>query len=284
MNFSVARLATSLIVILLLVVGGLWWHMGTDFSAPVPHAVGEAPAELGARDVAFDGVKGWLIPANGTAPCIVLMHGWRGDRTSMVDRARLFKAEGYSVLLFDFQAHGESPGDKITFGYREAANAESAVNFIKANASCSRTVALGVSMGGAAALLGPKPLAVDALVLESVYPTIEEAVQNRMVQRFGALGKSLTPLLIQQLPMRLTIEPANMRPIDRIGELRCPVLVLGGKDDPLTPPDETMRLFDQAPGPKSYWLVPGAGHEDLYHVGGKDYEQHVLEFLNATRR
>jgi fermentation-respiration switch protein FrsA (DUF1100 family) len=284
MNFSVARLVSGLIVIIVLIVAGLWWHAGSQLSAPTNHAIGPAPDDLSAKNVEFDGVKGWLISSGSNSPCIVLMHGVRADRTSMVDRARLFKAEGYSVLLFDFQAHGESPGDKITFGYREAANAESAVNFIKANASCSRTVALGASMGGAAALLGPKPLAVDALVLESVYPTIEEAVQNRMVQRFGALGKNLTPLLIQQLPMRLKIEPANMRPIDRIGELRCPVLVLGGKDDPLTPPDETMRLFDQAPGPKSYWLVPGAGHEDLYHVGGKDYEQHVLEFLNATRR
>jgi fermentation-respiration switch protein FrsA (DUF1100 family) len=258
--------------------GGVW-EAGSSFSTPANHAVGPAPEDLGAQDVEFSGVKGWLIAKAQPSPCIVLMHGVGGDRRNMEDRARLFRKKGFSVLLFDFQAHGESPGEKITFGYREAANAAAAVDFIRSQVSCTSTVALGVSMGGAAALLGPQPLPVDALILESVYPTIEEAVQDRMVIMLGPLGRPFAPLLYQQIPLRLNIPLENMRPISHIGSIKCPVLIMAGDADRHTTPPETLRLLDQAPGPKSYWMVPGAAHVDLYAFAGAAYERHVLRFL-----
>jgi len=285
MRFTLPRLLVGLLLLLVLAAFGGWWHIGSAFSGPAHRTIGPAPDDLGAQDVSFGGgIKGWLVPAGGSSPCVVLMHGMGGDRRNMVDRARLFKGQGYTVLLFDFQAHGESPGDHITFGFREADNARAAVDFIKANASCTRTVALGVSMGGAAALLGPQPLPVDALVLESVYPTIEEATRDRMVDRFGPLGQYLTPLLLPQLPLRLNIPVEALHPIDHIGELRCPVLIMAGDSDPLTPPAETLRLFSQAPGPKSYWLAPGVGHSDLFDATGGAYRRHLLGFLAATAR
>ena len=49
----------------------------------------------------------------------------------MVPRARLLAAAGFSVLLFDFQAHGESTGDRITFGRLEGLDARAAVAFVR---------------------------------------------------------------------------------------------------------------------------------------------------------
>jgi alpha/beta superfamily hydrolase len=51
------------------------------------------------------------------------MHGVRANRLSMVERARFLSYAGYSVLLFDFQGHGESTGQHITFGYLESKDA-----------------------------------------------------------------------------------------------------------------------------------------------------------------
>lgn len=41
-------------------------------------------------------------------------------------------------------------------------------------------------MGGAATLLASPPLDVNALVLEMVYPNINQAVSNRLSMRVGA--------------------------------------------------------------------------------------------------
>ena len=140
-------------------------------------------------------IHGWFIPGQKGAGAIVLMHGVRANRLAMVGRARFLSRAGYTVLLFDFQAHGESPGAHITFGYLERRDAVAAVRFMRANAPGEKVGVIGVSMGGAAALLATPPLEVDAMVLEMVYPTIDQAVSNRLTMRLVGWARVLTPLL-----------------------------------------------------------------------------------------
>ncbi len=54
-------------------------------------------------------------------------------------------------------------------------------------------------MGGAAAILASPPLQADAFVLEMVYPTIDDAVTNRLTMRLGSWARVWTPLLVLQL-------------------------------------------------------------------------------------
>src|SRR5579862_3271675 len=90
-------------------------------SRPARVAVGPPPAGLNAENVAISSasgatLRGWFIAGRPGGGAVVLMHGVRSNRLSMVSRARLLNAAGFSVLLFDFQAHGESTGQRITYG------------------------------------------------------------------------------------------------------------------------------------------------------------------------
>ncbi|HSF39436.1 MAG TPA: alpha/beta fold hydrolase [Thermoanaerobaculia bacterium] len=210
----------------------------------------------------------------------MLMHGVRADRTSMVERARFFHRTGRSVLLFDFQAHGESPGEHITFGALESRDARAAIDFIRSRRPGEPISALGTSLGGAAILLADPPLPVDSVILESVYPTVEEATDNRIRIRLGPLASILTPALLIQLGPRLGMSPQDLHPIDRIGKLGVPVFFLSGSEDRHTTPLETKRLFEAAREPRELWIVPGAAHVDLHRVAGTVYETRVLEFLD----
>ncbi len=114
----------------------------------------------------------------------------------MVDRARVLHEHGFSVLLFDFQASGESSGHRITFGKLEGLDAAAAVAFVRDRRPGERVGVIGTSLGGSAALLGPTPLAVDALVLEAVYPDMDAALSTRLRVRLGRFaGPLFTPLL-----------------------------------------------------------------------------------------
>ena len=192
----------------------------------------------------------------------------------MLSRARFLHRAGYAVLLFDLQAHGESSGDRITFGAKESLDVASAVDVLRAKAPGERVGVIAVSLGGAAVLLGP-PLDVDALVIESVYPTIVQATRDRV-------GPILAPLLLWQLRPRLGLGPDDLRPIDHIGSVRVPIFVMSGADDRHTTPDESRAMFDAAPEPKEFWIVPGAAHEDLHAVAGEAYERRVLAFLHRA--
>ena len=207
------------------------------------------------------------------------MHGVRANRLSMLDRARFLSQAGYSVLLFDFQAHGESTGEHITFGYLEGMDAQAAVNFLRSKAPDEKIGVIGVSLGGAAALLASPPLDVNVMVLEMVYPTIDEAISNRLTMRLGGWARSLTPLLSWQFKPRLGIDADLLRPIDHIGKISAPKLLIVAAEDQHTTLDESRRMFEAASEPKELWVVNGAKHVDLYPVAKKEYEQHVLGFF-----
>lgn len=262
-------------------IGGalLLFHLGSMLSAPANHTIGKSPSDLHATPVEFSGLEGWFVPAVKGAPCVVLMHGVRADRRSMIGRAYMLRDAGYASLLFDFQAHGESPGKNITFGLKEAANARAAVNIARTQLGCTRIAAIGQSLGGAAALLGDPPIDVQALVVESVYPTINDAVADRLALRLGSIGRVLTPLLTMQLKLRLGIDPESLRPIDKIAQFHHPILVLAGTEDRHTTIEESRELFDSAQQPKEFWAVRGATHVDLYRFDPQGYRHHVLPFL-----
>lgn len=212
----------------------------------------------------------------------MLLHGVGSNRNSMVARARFLHRAGYTVLLPDFQAHGESVGSRITFGALESCDVEASLEFVRSRRGVERVGLIGVSMGGAAALLGSGPLRADAYVLESVYPSIRQALEGRLKVWLGPLGmlnRSIAARLIEGVRADIGIGEHALRPLDRIGSLGAPVFVIGGTHDAYTPLCESRALFEHAGAPKDFWAVEGARHEDMHAYASDDYERRVGEFL-----
>jgi len=102
---------------------------------------------------------------------VLLLHGLRSDRLQMLARARFLTAAGYFVLLIDLPAHGESSGDRITFGMREGKGVEAALDYLRQRFPRDRIGVIGVSLGAASLVLSHPARPPDAVVLESMYPT-----------------------------------------------------------------------------------------------------------------
>jgi pimeloyl-ACP methyl ester carboxylesterase len=100
------------------------------------------------------------------------LHGQEGRQR----QAELAEAQREAVV--DSRAHGESGGERITFGYLESLDARAILGFVRRQMPGERVGAIGVSLGGASLLLGPQPLSVGAVVLEAVYPTLAEAIEE----------------------------------------------------------------------------------------------------------
>lgn len=265
------------------------WLVGTLLSAPANQLIGDLPADLTGRFIQFPSesgatVHGWFIEGRKGAGAVVLMHGVRANRLSMLERARFLARAGYSVLLFDFQAHGESRGEHITFGCLESRDARAAVDFLHAILPHERIGVIGVSMGGAAVVLASPPLEINAVALEMVYPTISQAISNRLTMRLGGWANVLTPLLSWQFKPRLGVSAEDLRPIAHVGSMSVPKLFIVGEDDQHTTLEESNQLFSAANQPKEMWVVPGAGHVDLYSVAGEEYERRILLFFEEHLR
>ncbi len=256
---------------------------------PVQTRIGNPPTDLNAQPVTFRSdsganVHGWWCPIQNSRGAVLLLPGIRANRLSMVDRARFLRRAGYSVLLIDFQGTGETPGDHITFGWKERRDVLAAVDFMRHVDPVHRVAIFGSSLGGVAALLATPPLKVDALVLEEVYPTIEIAARNRMENYLGVFGRMLTPLLLNQLQWRLGVSASQLRPVDHIANVECPVFIISGEKDRNTRPADTRMLVEHARSPRQLWFVPNAGHVDLHRAVRREYETRVLAFLAQMGR
>ena len=213
-----------------------------------------------------------LRDLGGDTPVVLLLHGMRGDRRSTLPRARRLVAAGFSVLLIDQQGHGETPGEHITFGWRESADVHAALGWLRAKLPGRAIGVIGVSLGGAAFLLQADPVHVDALVLEAVHPDLRRATRNRA-------GRLMTPLLLAQIEPRLGVSVAQLDPVRHIADVATPVLIVGGELDADTTAADTRLLFDAARPPKELWIVPRAAHEDFSKVDPDGYDAHVVAFL-----
>jgi uncharacterized protein len=283
------RLAVTVLV--LLVVAGLVvvYAVVAELSRPVPVRIGAAPSELRAETVAFPSasgstIRGWLSRGTPNRGAILLLPGVRANRLSMTERARMLFSAGYSTLSIDFQATGESPGNAITFGWRERLDVIAAVETLKRALPGERIGVVGTSLGGAATVLAARDIDVHGAVLEAVYPSIDIAVENRLRLRLGALGAAMSPLLLAQLQPRLGVSPADLRPVDHIGQLRCPVLIIGGGADQHTTVSDTWQLYEAAHAPKELWVLPQAGHVDFLRAGGGEYRRRVLAWFERSLR
>jgi uncharacterized protein len=266
------------------VLTALDWIAGSVLCAPAPARVGDLPADLHGHALTFPSASGstihaWWIQSERSKGVVLLLHGVRANRLAMLGRARFLSRAGYTVLLPDFQAHGESSGQQIGFGYIERLDAVAAVEFIHGALPNQAIAVVGVSLGGAAALLAEPELPVRALVLEEVYPDLISAARNRLRLHFGNVGAALTPLLTWQLRARLGIDPQLLTPLNRIAVTRAAKLIIVAGDDRHTTLEDSNRLFAAARAPKELWVIPGAAHVDLHAHATKEYEDRVLRFL-----
>jgi len=262
------------------------WIFGSDYSAACNHPVA-LPKDFPVELVAFPSqsgatIHGWLVVTATNRGVVILQHGIHGDKSSLVERAKLLSENGYAVLLFDFQAHGESIGRQITFGYLESRDSQAAVDFVKHRFPGKPVGVIGVSLGAAAAALANPPLDVQAMVLEMVYSTIVDATKDRVEIRLGPPGRCLSPLLTAQIKYRSECSPDDLRPIVAVAKINAPKLFLAGTADRETKFSEAKVIFASAAEPKNFFPFEGARHEDLLDFAPEQYKKVVLKFLDSN--
>ena len=271
----------------LLAALSLW--VGDSLTRPAMRAVGPAPVGLPAESIRIartPGVltAGWFMPGERGAGAVLLLHPVRSDRRAMLGRARFLHRQGYSVLLIDMQAHGETPGARISMGWHEARDVETALGWLAVRLPGERQGVIGVSLGGAAAVFARPPVRPAAMVLEAVYPELHAAVRNRLKLRLvlhlggEQLASLLAPLLLAQAPLWFGVPSEALTPAQALAG-KGPMLLIAGEHDRHTTLADTTRLLRSGGSDAHLWVVVGAAHQDLHAFDPAGYESRVGSFL-----
>jgi len=270
-----------------LALGGAW-AIGSQMTSPGASAVDAASPP--ARDFVLTSEDGLSIAATywpgaaTNAPAVLLLHGLDGSRMQVIANAAWLSRLGYAAMAIDFRGHGQSTSAPRSIGWNEARDAHAAFDWLKQSQHNAQVAVLGISQGGAAALLGKAgPLPADALILQAVYPDIRHAVRNRIAARVGvAPAILLEPLISYQSLPRFGLWPSELDPLKTLRSFHNPVLVIGGGADLFTPPDETRAMYEAAPGVKELWLAPGLDHSGVSDLQTEEYRMKVAAFLKMT--
>jgi len=200
-----------------------------------------------------------------------------------------FYKEVYSLLLFDLSCHGNSGGGGrgFSYGIREREDVKAAVNWLKKVKNHKLVVAVGTSVGGAAAILAAaEDKNIDGLVVENPVSRADALMLEHLEKMISLytppwfshyLLKPYYQLVVTIFKFRIGGFFSNppVTVIDRISPR--PILLMHGTNDDVVPCIHSERLFEAAKEPKTLWLASEAWHCALYD---KFPDQYKLKFKN----
>ncbi|HJX38578.1 MAG TPA: alpha/beta fold hydrolase, partial [Anaerolineae bacterium] len=209
-----------------------------------------------------------LFPASRQAPAILYWHG-NGEIAADYDGlAPLYTQAGITLLVVDYRGYGTSDGSPTCSNLlSDAVTVFDAVQEIFERQALAplRLYVMGRSLGSAAAIEVATRAAdvLAGLILES--------------------GFADTFALLARLGIRLQGLQESQDGFNGAAKMELiniPTLVIHGEQDVLIPAQDGEELFRRSAAlDKRLLLLPGAGHNDLLVMGGRQYMESMATFV-----
>ncbi|MEO8179930.1 MAG: alpha/beta fold hydrolase [Deltaproteobacteria bacterium] len=212
----------------------------------------------------------WVIePERAVRGTVVLLHGVRLDRRSLVQAGQAFADAGYRSVLVDLRGHGESTGTFLTYGAVEARDLSQLLDALETEGLALGCVgAFGFSYGAAVAVaLGARDERVEAVVAVAPFASLRDVVAD--------YRREYLPTFLNAIPARwfdhaideasrlADFDPDRSAPLQQIAQSRAHELLIHGTADTQIPLRHSLALASRAGPLAELWAVPGASHHLL---------------------
>jgi hypothetical protein len=235
----------------------LYFYFLADRLVFQPHAASYREGGRFIRIPTGDGVRvaALYLPNPQARYTVLFSHGNAEDLGDDLDFLEELRQAGFAVLAWDYRGYGASDGtpSEKTLYTDEQAVYDYLVRELKTPPE--RVLVLGRSLGSVAAVDLAARQPVAGLILE------------------GGLVSG------QRVLLPFPLFPFDrFRNLEKMGRIRCPVLIIHGTADEVVPFRNGEALFRAAHEPKRNWWVEGAGHNDLAFQAGPEYGRKLQEF------
>jgi uncharacterized protein len=285
----VVGLALAYVVLVLLA-----WLFQDRLAFPAPRASVPDPRRVGVENgerievVSGDGTKlvGWYLrpveegatspdlhhpPPSSTnlhqppptSPALLWFYGNGETIAAIWPTVREFQPPGTAVLVVDYPGYGGSAGRTTEAGLYAAADAAYAALVSRREVDPRRIYVYGRSLGSAVASYTAAHHPTAGLILESPFTSARAMARH---------WYALLPRFI------VTLQLDNVANVKRAN---CPTLVFRGDADRLVPPSMGLEVAAAASRPVEVVTIHGAGHNDTYEIGGREYRNKMWAFMGA---
>jgi len=252
----------------------LAWLFQERLAFPAPRAGVPDPRRVGVEHgervalVSADGTRlaGWYLApkavvARQPSPGLLWFYGNGENVAAIWPVVRDFQPPGTAVLVVDYPGYGGSEGRTTEAGVYAAADAAYAALVARPGIDPRRIYVYGRSLGSAVATHTAARHPAAGLVLESPFTNA------------AAMARHLYKLLP---PFSVTLRLDNLANVRRI---HCPTLVFHGDADRLVPTAMGLAVAAAAAGGAEVVLIHGAGHNETYALGGREYRDKLWDFV-----
>ena len=262
-----------------------------------PHAyVDDPPASYGIeyQDVRFpargDGthIAARFLPNGDGARAVILVHGREASKQNaitgnLVKLGAALHDAGLAVLMIDMRGHGESEGERFSFGVYERQDVLGAVDFLVAQGARPGSIGvLGISMGSGAAIgAAAEEPAIGALVLDSAFADLALLIEERWEADSGMPMLMLPGVFL----MNRILNGYDLKPVQPVMEIvqvpPRPILILHCETDEMVGVWHAETLLEAVPSAQ-YATFDVCEHAEIYRDQDEAYETLVVSFFDES--
>jgi fermentation-respiration switch protein FrsA (DUF1100 family) len=200
------------------------------------------------------------LPNPAARYTILYSHGNAEDLGRVRSQLYALHSLGFSVLGYDYHGYGTSEGTPNEENCYADVNAAYEYLTQTLHVPPERIIVLGRSVGGGPSVDLCARKACGGLILESAFTSAFRTTWIGCV-----------------------VPGDRFRNLDKISKVRCPVLVMHGRDDMIVPFRHGQQLYAAAGEPKRCLWVEGAGHNDFTVRAAERYDQAILDFARLCQ-
>ncbi|WP_088278349.1 alpha/beta hydrolase [Ideonella sp. A 288] len=215
-------------------------------------------------------------------PAVLVMHGWGANAAMMWPVVPPLHASGHAVLLLDARCHGRSDDETFTSMPRFAEDIAAGLAWLRQQPgiAADRLSLLGHSVGAAAALLHAAHHGdVCAVVSLSAFAHPRE-VMRRLLAETRVPYPVVGWYVLRHVQRVIGASFDDIAPLATLARVRCPVLLVHGRQDATVPFADAGRLLAVSPIAR---LLAVDGDHDLRDTLAP-HAAALVDFLQAAVR
>ncbi|MBN2007328.1 MAG: alpha/beta hydrolase [Anaerolineae bacterium] len=228
-------------------------------------------------------LSGMYVPLEGSHKTVLILHGIKANRFSMVKYGVLFRELGFNLLLVDHRNHGLSGGDNTSYGFYEKDDTKVWMDWAFNRCPDCIVGTQGESMGAAIALqhaaIDPR---VAFVVADCPFAYFKKELAYRLNVEYHLPPFPLLPAAELLIQLRAGFSLGKVSPLDAVASIKAPVLFVHGQEDSFIPPQDSKTLYEAKQGLKQLYLVPGAEHVESLPTDPEGYRQALIKFFEAA--
>lgn len=243
-----------------------------------PHSDVYTEAEDGLR------LHATWFPQGDQKKVVICFHGYTSRGLSdYIGLSGYYLRNGYSMLLVDERAHGDSEGKYIGFGCLDRRDGMKWIRWVLE--TCGEDVEIllhGTSMGGATVLMMTGlelPGQVRGVIADCPFTSAKEVFTHVLHSMYHLPAFPMIQIADMVNKRRAGFGLDECNSAREVRKAEVPVLLIHGSADGFVPCSMCEKIYENCASPKQKLIVEGAAHAESYYKDTQAYEGAMNEFI-----